>query len=373
MSENKLLLSFLLELSEALSNYGQLRIQEELPKLFCEVIKADGCAVYVQKINNYILHKQYSSSASSHFASSWRQIGWNLSTAAVYIDAPETAGRYFQGGIWQRCLLLPLLREDKIEGVLLAGWAGASPLDGLLQEELRLLQPISQLLSDIYCTTHLITALKEREKSLSILYQKAEQELENGRRQVSLALHDEVGQVLTSILLQLNILQQSEDLDYVKGRLGGLSHITQQTLEEVRRISHNLRPALLENLGLQAALESHIKEYTDSTGIAVEFRHHNLEERLPDDVEIIVYRAVQEGLTNVARHAGASSVMINLTVKGNKLLLQIEDNGKGMEERKSSGLGLLGMEERVKLAKGKFWLLNQKEQGLTLNILLPLV
>lgn len=373
MSETKLFLSLLHDMSDILLKHSRQQAQEEIPRLVCEAMQADDCAVYLLNDHSYLLCQHYFSSTTSYFADFMQQRGLALANTAVYLDNPEQSSPFFQRGAYQRCLILPLLGEDKPEGILLVGWSGSSPLDGLSPQELWLWQPISQLLAGLYCSSTLIGVLRQREKSLTALYQKAEQELENSRRRTSLELHDEVGQVLTSILLQLQLLQQSEDFDYVKGRLAGLHHITLQTLEEVRRISHNLRPTLLEKLGLEAAVEAQIKEYRNSTGILVEFRRHNLQERLNNEVETIVYRAVQEGLTNVARHAEATKVMINLTVKANHLLLQISDNGQGMSAReKSTGLGLLGMEERVRLIRGKLWIMEGKEQGVSINILLPL-
>jgi len=371
--ENRLL-SLLLQISETLVKNGPIQTQEELPKMFCHTLNAKQCAVYLLKDSNYFLTQHYSASTPFHFPYVVQQSGLTLSASAQYIDCQEKSDRLSLLNDWSRCMLLPFLRKEKIiAGVFLVGWNLVSELDSMCYEEQRTLQAISQLLTEIYCVFPLIDSLSQREQFLMALYQKTEQEIEKSRREVSMALHDEVGQVLTSILLQLNLLQQSDDLNYVKGRLGGLHHITLQTLNEVRRISHNLRPALLERLGLQAALEAHIKEYTDSTNIEVEFRSHNLEERIPSYAENIVYRAVQEGLTNVARHAKASSVFIHLSKKCNNLLLQISDNGLGMKKTQSYGLGLLGMEERVKMAKGKFWLLQREGQGLSINILLPLV
>jgi len=370
---DKLLFSLMLAISDTLFKHGKHNTQNNMPNMFCHILKADGYAVYLQDNGSYLLHTHQSPSSSVKFAHSWQQYKWELSTSAVYINAKEKTNGFSQEGNWQSCLLLPLLGEDKTDGVVMVVWTENSPLEYIPQEEIRLLQPISQLISQVYSSSSILVAkLQQREKYLLALYQKAEQELESSRKKVSIELHDEVGQVLTSILLQIKMLQQSEDIEYVQGRLGGLHHITLQTLEEVRRISRNLRSGLLEKLGLQAAVEAHIKGYMDSTGIKVEFRHHNLKERLADNIEIIVYRAVQEGLTNIARHAQASKVLVSLSKKGDNLFLQIVDNGIGKKEEKTNGLGLLGIEERVKMAKGKFWLLNWQGQGLALNILLPL-
>lgn len=371
---NKLLFSLLLNVSFTIkeANFQITRIR--LPKVISEILETDGCAIYLLEPDKdeFFLSRHYSFSNCSNYAETWRQYDWSLSNGVEYIDAPELTGHFYNSG-FKRGLILPLQLEDKILGVVLTGWKDFYPLDNPSQEDRQLLQLLSQLLSDIYCVYPLIGQLREREKNLTTLYLKAEEDLEDSRKQVALELHDEVGQVLTSILLQLKLLQQSNDLDYIKGRLGGLHHITLETLDEVRRISQNLRPNLLEKLGLQAAVEAHVKDYVENTGIQVELRTHNLDERVAEDLETIVYRAVQEGLTNVARHSRASEVTLSITIKKNNLFLQIFDNGKGMEKSDHYGTGLLGMKERVTRAHGKFWLVNRREQGLSVNILLPLV
>lgn len=370
---NKLLLSLLLQVSTTIKKHEPQEAQDALPKMFSEILKADGCAIYLQKEDrvDYFLSRQYPYFRIPYFADTWQEYGWNLPTTFAYIDHSEQTKPFSQESNFQRYLILPLLRENRVAGILLAGWNKVFPLDSISPEEKEIFLPISQLLAEVYCAYPIISHLRQREKDLSALYCKAEWDLENSRKQVSLELHDEVGQVLTSILLQLNILQKSDDLEYIKGRLGGLHHITLQTLEEVRRISQNLRPNLLEKLGLQAAIEAHIKDYIDTTGIQVEFRSHNLGERIPPDLETVVYRGVQESLTNIARHAKASKAIVSLTIKGENLFLQILDDGIGMKNSQSGGTGILGMKERVKMAKGKFWMTDNGE-GLIVNILLPL-
>lgn len=239
-------------------------------------------------------------------------------------------------------------------------------------EEILLLKVIADKLADIYYIYPQLKKSQQNETVLATLYLKAERDLEDERKRVSLELHDEVGQVLTSILLQLKLLQQSNDIEYMKGRIAGLHHITMETLEEVRRISQDLSPRILEKLGLQSALEAHIKEFIKTTAIEVELRLNKLDEQLADQLKVIIYRAVQEGLTNVARHSGADRAVITISIKGDHLFLQISDNGRGMREGAKYNTGLLGMKERVTRYNGRFWLINEKSSGLIVNILLPL-
>ncbi|WP_207644269.1 sensor histidine kinase [Desulfitobacterium hafniense] len=218
-----------------------------------------------------------------------------------------------------------------------------------------------------------IQRLQLREVTLEKICKQAIDELENNKKQLSRELHDQLGQAMTSILLQLKLLQKEQDVEVIHDRLGGLRYLTQQTIEDVRNLSMNLRPAVLENLGLVAALDWYREDFQRYSGIKVDFCSPQLKMRFPNEIEIVVYRAVQESLTNVARHAEASRVSITLQVNEECLQLQVADNGKGMNPQDiHRGLGLLGMEERVKLAKGKFFLESQQGLGTRIMITLPL-
>ena len=375
MPKQNILFSLLLDMSNKVKEIGNDKARLELPKLICTQLNADQCAIYFNKSDRdgLFLSKHYSLPKGNIFADTWQSHWPPLLDYAVYINNHDIAKDFAADNNISRCLILPLHIDGKTAGVVLIGWENTSQIDKLSSKDQILLQLVSMLLSDVYCVYPLINKLRQREMNLSVLYRKAEDDLEASRKKVSLELHDEIGQVLTSILLQLKLLQQSDDLEYIKGRLGGLHHITLETLDEVRRISQNLRPNILEKLGLKAAVEAHVKEYINNTGIEVELRTHNLGVRIAENLETIAYRAVQEGLANVARHSGADKVVISLTIKGENLFLQIQDNGQGMKKNAGYGTGLLGMRERSTKVGGKFWFVNQVGQGLTINMLLPLV
>lgn len=218
-----------------------------------------------------------------------------------------------------------------------------------------------------------IQRLQKRESTLELVCKQAIDELENSRKQLSRELHDELGQAMTSILLQLKILQQEQDIEVIHDRLGGLRYLTQQTIEDVRRLAMNLRPMVLENLGLAAALEWYLEDYGRYSGILVEFSSPRINKRFHSDIESTVYRAVQESLTNVARHSQATKVSVKLNIHEENLSLQVADNGVGMvPENKYKGIGLLGMEERVKLARGEFRMESQPGQGTVIEMMLPI-
>lgn len=218
-----------------------------------------------------------------------------------------------------------------------------------------------------------VERLKERELTLEKICKQAIDELENSKKYLSRELHDELGQAMTSILLQLKMLQHEQDIEVIHDRLGGLRYLTQQTIEDVRRLAMNLRPAVLENLGLIAALRWYIEDYCRYSGMKVEFISPRITEPFPSEIETVVYRAVQESLTNVLRHAEASQILITLVVSDAELKLQIKDNGKGMTlVDLKKGLGLLGMEERIKLVKGEFKIKSHLGRGTEIDISLPI-
>ncbi len=234
-------------------------------------------------------------------------------------------------------------------------------------------QLLNQLLARNKALEEEIHYLKLREANLQKICKHAIDELENSKKVLARELHDELGQAMTSILLQLKMLQHEPDIEVIYDRLGGLRYLTQQTIEDIRRLAMNLRPTVLENLGLIAALEWHIEEYSRYSGITVDFISPRIKEPFPSDIETAIYRAVQESLTNVVRHAEASQVIITLKVSASQMQLQIKDNGKGMTSVDlKKGLGLLGMEERIKLVEGEFEIISSLGQGTEINITLPL-
>jgi len=182
---------------------------------------------------------------------------------------------------------------------------------------------------------------------------------EEERKRISRELHDETAQSLTSLLVGLKLLQGAKDLDEVKRGVAELRELTARTLEEVRKLAVELRPTTLDHLGLVAAIEWYSRDYAERMDAAVDFKTEGLVERLAPEVELVVYRVVQEALTNIARHAQATEVAIRMRFDESGVEVEVEDNGVGfdVEEATSSrerGLGLFGMRERVLLVGGTF-------------------
>jgi signal transduction histidine kinase len=198
----------------------------------------------------------------------------------------------------------------------------------------------------------------------------AGQELE--RRRLARELHDETGQALTSILLGLGALEEAKSNDELGAAVVDLRDLVVATLQDVRRLAVELRPTALDDFGLTAALERLTDSFAEQTGIEVEFETGLGEDRLPNDVETVLYRLVQEALTNVVKHAHAEHVSIVLQRKQGVVSAVIEDDGRGFTDGQSQGgLGLVGMRERVALVDGSFRIESSPTSGTTLVVEVP--
>ncbi len=195
---------------------------------------------------------------------------------------------------------------------------------------------------------------------------------ENERRRLALELHDEVGQIITGLKL---ILEQAaaEPVSRIPQALG----VTNELMQRVREMSLDLRPTVLDDFGLCAALDWLFKRFSKQTGIVI---HHNIdplsEQRFEKAIETAVFRVTQEALTNLARHAGVKEASVTLTIDPNSLLISISDAGKGFDLKKRPGLessGVSGMAERVSLAGGNFNIQTGPGEGTLITVEFALV
>jgi signal transduction histidine kinase len=195
---------------------------------------------------------------------------------------------------------------------------------------------------------------------------------EEERRRLARELHDETGQALTSILLGLKALEDRQGEDLSK-TVADVRELVVQTLQDVRRLAVELRPKALDDFGLEPALERLATGFSEQTGIEVELETQ-VGGRLPNDVETVLYRIVQEALTNVVKHARASRVSILVTRKNGSVAAVIEDDGKGFDpvSVRENGVGLLGMRERVALLEGRLSIESREGAGTTLAVEVPL-
>ena len=184
---------------------------------------------------------------------------------------------------------------------------------------------------------------------------------EDERKRIARELHDETAQGLATLLIRLKILERARTEPEMRGQIEGLRELTAETLEAVRKLAVELRPATLDDLGLVAALEGYTDSYSARIPVRVSFSARGFEDRdgrLPPQVELVLYRVVQEALTNVAKHASAQAVRVELIRRPDEAIAAIEDDGAGFDVEeimrlRERGLGLFGMQERLALVGGQ--------------------
>lgn len=196
---------------------------------------------------------------------------------------------------------------------------------------------------------------------------------EEERRTIARELHDEIGQVLMAVKVELALAQRRTEAAGGPGRLlDDAQSLTDGALHTVRDLSHLLHPALLDDLGLPAALDWYLSGFGKRHGIGVELLQEGMDERLMPETEAAAYRIVQEALTNVAKHAQATLAFVYLRRSGDVVHVSIEDNGIGFEPASARrGLGLLGIRERVAHLRGSVRLDSAPGRGTRLSIELP--
>jgi signal transduction histidine kinase len=193
------------------------------------------------------------------------------------------------------------------------------------------------------------------------------------RRRLARELHDGTGQALTSFLLGLSAVEHADSLEGVRRAIAPLRKLVVATLQDVRRLSVELRPKALDDFGLGPALRRLGQSVRETTGVDVQVEERLGAERLPSDVETAVYRIVQEALANALRHAAAQRVSIVATRRAGSISLMIEDDGRGFDtSAPADGMGLSGMRERVSLLDGLLRLDSAPGAGTTLVVDLPL-
>ena len=217
-----------------------------------------------------------------------------------------------------------------------------------------------------------IVKAREELKELSARLVEAQ---ENERRAISRELHDEVGQSLSALLIELGNLSAALG-DGPPGELRGhvdvIKKLAENSVNVVRNMALLLRPSMLDDLGLVPALQWQAREVSKRTGMRVDIAAEHVSDHLPEEHKTCIYRVVQEALHNCSKHAGAHLVRVTVREEDARLVLAIQDDGHGFESQTERGLGLLGMEERVSHLRGSFQVDSKRGQGTLLNIELPL-
>ncbi|MBS3911523.1 MAG: PAS domain S-box protein [Hydrogenophaga sp.] len=211
-----------------------------------------------------------------------------------------------------------------------------------------------------------------RELSASLVAAREEE-----RRRIARELHDELGQRLTALKLELAAQQQDGRTGELAERTQAMMDMVDETVSAVRRIAMDLRPPMLDDLGLSAAIEWLTHDFERRSGIKITLRLVTRPESIPQNIATAVYRIVQEALTNMARHAHASQAVLSIETRARYLLLTVEDDGQGFPKDPAppprGSFGLIGIRERVHMLGGQFTLKNAPSGGARLVVRLPLL
>jgi signal transduction histidine kinase len=270
---------------------------------------------------------------------------------------------------------VPLLADTQLLGVLLAATIPVRRFD---EDDLRLLQLAGNRATSVLEHARLFEQVRAGRERSQLLAQQLMEAQEAERRRLARELHDEIGQALTAVKINLQSIAQAPG-ELAAGRLQESLAIVDQALQQVRSLSLDLRPSLLDDLGLVAALRWYLDRQGQRAGLAVEFVADPPGLRAAAELETACFRVAQEALTNIVRHAQAQRVWVELRQNEAELQMRIRDDGKGFDvaaarQRAVHGasLGLLGMQERVVLLRGLLNIQSEAGLGTTIQVRLPL-
>jgi signal transduction histidine kinase len=218
--------------------------------------------------------------------------------------------------------------------------------------------------------------LKKLHDQLKMLYIHQDEVKENERKVIAREIHDELGQLLTALKIDIGWTRDNiENKVEIKKRTKGMNDIINETIEIVQRISSDLRPGLLDDLGLVPSMEWYCQKFEKRTGLKCLFKSDDIQST-HEKINLTLYRILQETLTNVIRHAKAKNVAVNLLREKGDIILEIIDDGRGMTQEKIDSfdsLGIIGIRERVKQYNGSLNITSAINKGTKLRIEIPYI
>jgi len=304
-----------------------------------------------------------------------RAVVFGMGGAAV--EAADPLAVFAQREALQAAAVVPLAHTDVVFGVLVCGYRQVHAFSA---EEIRFLSHLADTTSLGLENARLYQATVENARMLKALTSRLNVIQEEERGRISRELHDGVGQLLIALRLELEILARelAEGRETVPRRIGSLTGLIDETLAEIRQMAFDLRPAILDHSGLPAALRIYADRFARQTGLQIDRVGPQEIGRWDPRIEATVFRVVQESLANVAKHAHATSVTIELIPDDTALSLRLSDNGQGFApvKMKSDGaaegkFGILNMRERVTELGGTFAVDSRPGKGTTVRVTIP--
>ncbi len=269
---------------------------------------------------------------------------------------------------------VPLMIEDQLIGALFAD--SYSDVGSFGQSEVRLLQSLANQAAVALENARLYEAQQDARQRLRRLASYLQDAREKERTRIARLVHDELGQTLTALKFGLCRLarQLPEEGSAPRERVDAMTTMIDGSIDTVRCVCQELRPGVLDHLGLASAIEWQVEEFSQHTGIVCHLQVSDEDTKLGADVATALFRILQEALTNVARHARASEVCVELAVDPGQVVLSVADDGRGITEGEIASpraLGLLGIRERARSLGGEVTFEGVAEQGTTVSASIP--
>jgi len=280
-------------------------------------------------------------------------------------------------GIPGALLAVPLISQDKLVGVIEV-WRRQRFNGG----DFPLVSIIATQVATAVENRRLFHELRSKKDLMRLLFERVTSAQEEERKRIAVELHDEIGQILNLMAIHLDSLAETVPvgLKEVKAKVKDLKSLTTKTVDDIHNLIYRLRPTMLDDLGLISAIRWYARNYLESSGIKVDMSFVEFEKRLPSQVEVGIFRMVQEAFSNILRHAEAKNVTLRLELKNATVSALIADDGNGFDINKVlkppyrvNALGLQGIEERVTLLGGHLQITSQKGKGTRVLIEFPLM
>lgn len=290
-----------------------------------------------------------------------------------------TAGHDDRPDLEGRIVGMPLFLNDTVRGSLVLGvQSGARPLT---RRDLSLLGTVAGQMGMAIEKATLYEEVQEREALRAELYRRIVSAQERERQRIARELHDGTGQVLTGLGLGLKAAAEAatENPELASRQLTELKDLSARALQELRELIADLRPSVLDDMGLVPALKSQVQEFSQRAGVEASLMVDGQRRRLQPEIETVLFRITQEALTNVAKHAGAEHAMVRLIFDEESVQLIVTDDGHGFDPKKAlraegaqrRAWGLLGMQERVALVGGACEIVSKSGVGSTVRVAVP--